>query len=330
MNEDTGKISVIVTAYNVGQFLEKCIKSLSNQSYKNIEIIIVNDGSTDDGIETAGRLAVLDSRIKILNKKNGGVSSARNAGLDSASGSYFAFVDGDDRVEPDYCKVLLELMIKHNAGVSCCGLRSQGMTGANYNPAERPGSSADDECVYTNIQALERVPFMNCGKLFLKELFQGIRYPEGRNYDDEFVIYRLIHRADRTACTARQLYNRNLRQGSLTRSGFSEKKLDIFEAFRERADYYQANGLNFLKVKTIAGIAGIAARLKIEARKAGAGPEILEKIEAEYQNALKMIDAFKGVPVRLRIKVLAYRFIPGVVMMFSRLRDRLFIKKIKN
>ena len=113
-------ISIVVPIYNVEKYLEKCINSIIIQTYKNIEIILVNDGSTDSSGKICDIYLKKDKRIKVIHKKNGGLSDARNVGIENAKGKYIAFIDSDDFIDSDFIEILYNLIIEYNADVSCC------------------------------------------------------------------------------------------------------------------------------------------------------------------------------------------------------------------
>ena len=113
-------ISIIIPVYNVEQYLSRCIDSVINQTYKNLEIILIDDGSTDDSGEICDEYALKDNRIKVMHKQNGGVSSARNEGLDISKGNYIGFIDSDDFIEKDMYEFLYDLLTKNNCDISCC------------------------------------------------------------------------------------------------------------------------------------------------------------------------------------------------------------------
>lgn len=313
------------------------MKSLLAQSYKNIEIITVDDGSTDESGAIIDRYSRLDKRVKTVHKANGGLSSARNAGLDAASGDYVLFVDGDDWVEPECVEMLLSAAISSGADMSCCGLRAHGMTLENYNPEEAgkraaEKTAAEKTAVYTNIEALEKVRFMACGKLYAGKLFAAERFPAGRVHEDEFLTYRLIYNSNKVACTARQLYNRNLRQGSITRSGVSFKSLDIIDALKQRAEFYGEKGLERLRVKTEKSLVGTIARLAVKNRSGAAADkeEIAEKLDALQKSAIAAFRENKKAALGQKLEVLAYEKFPAASVFAVELRNKLFTKNIKN
>lgn len=192
-------ISIIVPLYNTERYIERCIKSLLNQSYRDIEIIIINDGSTDSSKEICSKLQNEDSRINLINIENQGVAEARNIGLEIASGDYITFVDSDDWVEPNYLEVLHFNCITHNAEISICEFVVD-FTDNNKKSKER---NNDGQIKFlTNFQALallfsdQTIKNYLWGKLFKATLFDGIKFPTGHYYEDNATTYKLIHRAN--------------------------------------------------------------------------------------------------------------------------------------
>ena len=116
------KISIVVPVYNMENYLERCIKSILNQTYTNLEVLLINDGSTDSSLELCYQLASIDDRIVVFDKVNGGLSDARNFGVEKASGEYIGFIDSDDDIEPRMIEVLYEMIKEHNADVSECNM----------------------------------------------------------------------------------------------------------------------------------------------------------------------------------------------------------------
>ncbi|MCX8093172.1 MAG: glycosyltransferase [Candidatus Goldbacteria bacterium] len=323
-------ISIIVPIYNVEQFLRKCIDSLIYQDYENIEIILVNDGSTDNCPKIIDEYSKKSNKIKVIHKKNGGLSDARNAGINIAKGDFITFVDSDDWVEKNYCSVLYKILNETKASIASCGIKAHGMTIANYNIEEFFFTLGNKIEVFNNIEALEKIRLNACAKLYKRELFEKILFPVGRIHEDEFIIYKLIYMAGRIASTKQKLYNRRMRAGSITRSNFNEKRLDIIDALKERANFYEQNGLNNLRIKTLASIVGICCRLKIEASKYNVEKSIILKLDMELNDALKILDNTKKLPFYIKMKIFLYKFFPNFAIFISRVRDIIFVKRNKN
>ncbi len=218
-------ISVIVPVYNVEQYLSRCIDSILAQTYENLEIILVDDGSPDCSGEICDTYAAMDSRITVIHKENGGLSSARNAGIDIAKGEYLGFVDSDDWIEPAMYAQLLALAQKYDVKLVC---------GGRYDFSSRTGRKTVGLCpereeVISGMELLGRVfAWDNCDsaawdKLYHRSLFADIRYPLGQISEDVAIFYKLAELVDRAAMCDQPLYNYYHRPGSITTAKLSEK-----------------------------------------------------------------------------------------------------------
>lgn len=185
------KISVIVPVYNVEKYLNATIESIVNQTYKNLELILIDDGSTDSSPKICDNWAEKDSRIKVIHKTNGGVSSARNAGLNIAAGDYIAFVDGDDYIDPNMYEIMLSHIIQYDADAASCG-----MVRENENAPDEEWGSADAEIeIVDNIELLKRVgqasgilPVSPCNKLFSKSAVGNVRFDTRFKYAEDVLF----------------------------------------------------------------------------------------------------------------------------------------------
>ncbi len=200
-------ISVIVPIYNRELYLEKCIESIVNQSYKNLEIILVNDGSTDSSADICRRWMEKDSRIKLIDKENGGVSSARNAGLKEATGELVAFVDGDDFIHPDMYSVLLGYLSEDIDVVACRFIyyKNNAEVSGTHFESEKGRYTSDEvlDCLFTK-QNSEWVSL--CNKVIRKKLFEGLSFPEGRVFEDWAIVPFLYYRSKKIFFTNQKLY----------------------------------------------------------------------------------------------------------------------------
>lgn len=203
------KISVIIPVYNVEDYLERCVRSVVTQTYVNLEIILVNDGSTDGSGELCDKFAATDSRIKVIHKDNGGLSDARNAGMDAAAGEYVGFVDSDDWIDPDMYEVLYNLIIDHDAEVSICRYR-------NIYNGWVEDESTDQIEVYDNLSALRAIivnennlfPTHNVwNKLYKKELVDKFRFITGKLVEDLYFTPRVIFASSKCVYTNSAKYN---------------------------------------------------------------------------------------------------------------------------
>lgn len=234
-------ISVIVPVYKVEQYLEKCVDSIKNQTYKNLEIILVDDGSPDNCGNICDELAENDSRIKVVHKQNGGLSSARNAGLDIMSGEYVGFVDSDDVIKPEMYEILYERMIKENAQISCCGIGRyrNDMLISCFN------SDLTEELTFENREAQfqrilnYRISNSMCDKLFSAYLFDDLRMNEKIIHEDEQLMPYILYKATRVTYTAQPMYCYNMSEGSILRGKYSMKRYDLFTVSLDRIAFYE-------------------------------------------------------------------------------------------
>lgn len=241
------KVSIIVPVYNVERYVEKCIRSILDQSYQNIEIIIVDDGSTDDSYNVCTNLQKESpDKIKLFKKENGGLSSARNFGLLQAQGEYISFVDSDDIVSQDFIEKLVFLLEETSSLVSCCQV-------AKFNNEEKPKFTHTVEySEYNTKKAIEllvtnKMPSHACNKLYIASLFQNIEFPIDRNYEDIFIMYKIFKNAKKVALyNNAKLYGYLQRKESITGSVDSKSLDDYIDAINQR--YY---GLNTIIPKSI-------------------------------------------------------------------------------
>lgn len=244
-------ISIIVPIYNVEAYLDRCVESLRTQTYSNLEIILVDDGSPDECPAMCDDYAGKDSRIKVIHQKNSGLSGARNAGIDLARGEYLAFVDSDDYVAPDFIRSLYELLKETGCAIGQCRFayvqgESLPADGGNAWRIYR-GESLMEQLYGPEEEATFFVVAWN--KLYRRELFQKIRYPVGKIHEDEATTYRLFHEGKKLAFLDRALYGYYTgNTGSIT-SRFSVKRLQWLEAHEERLKFFLENGYENLMPK---------------------------------------------------------------------------------
>lgn len=219
------RISVIVPVYNVERFLSRCVDSILAQTYENLEIILVDDGSPDGSGAICDEYAAKDSRVQVIHKANGGLSSARNAGIDAATGDYLAFVDSDDWIEPETYSYLMGLVQKYDVKLAYTG---------RYDVEEETGEKTVGLCppkeekipardFVGRIFLWDNVDSAAWDKLYHRSLFTNHCYPEGMICEDVPVTYRVILETDFVAVGNRPMYNYYHRKGSITQSRVSEK-----------------------------------------------------------------------------------------------------------
>jgi glycosyltransferase involved in cell wall biosynthesis len=224
-------ISVIIPVYNVEDYLHKCLDSIISQTYENLEIIVVNDGSTDNSAQICEEYAKKDSRIKLLHKENGGLSSARNAGLDIADGEYIGFVDSDDFIEKNMYERMLNALKEYSANLVICSYFSD--REIKY-PCEK-SMLADVDFVF-KLYLKDYIQAYACNKLYSREIFREIRYTDGILFEDMDVFLRIIQKAGKTVLLNDKLYHYVQRENSITNSKFNPRQtkcLDIIETYKE-------------------------------------------------------------------------------------------------
>lgn len=233
-------VSVIVPAYNVGEYLEQCLQSIASQSYARLEVIVVDDGSTDGSGRIADEWAERDKRFRVIHQLNGGPSAARNAGLDAATGCYIVFVDSDDLIAPQFVELMLAFIQSSGAQVALCGWHS--FSDAGKIPP--PGSVPRHTFLYDAVAATDHILYQRkglthspWGRIFEADVLQGVRFPEGMVYEDMAVLLPTMQRVRTLAYTPQRLYYYRKRSGSIMASFdlHHSQMLDILEDLERRA-----------------------------------------------------------------------------------------------
>lgn len=236
-------ISVIVPIYKVEEYLEKCIDSLVNQTYINLEIILVDDGSPDSCGDICDEAAKHDNRIKVIHKKNGGLSDARNAGMKVATGEYTSFIDSDDFISLDFYQTMFDVMKKTSCDIVECGVLK---VKPDFEDSHNV-SKIMSEKAYSARDAL--VELINDGefhqhvwnKLYKREAVGDIIFEKGACNEDEFWTYRVFGNAKKIVKIDTKMYFYLQRPGSIMGVGYSLKRLDALRAKKERQAYLEKN-----------------------------------------------------------------------------------------
>ncbi len=239
-------ISVIVPVYKTEAYLEKCVNSIINQTYKNLEIILVDDGSPDRCGAMCDDFAHQDSRIRVFHKENGGQSSARNLGLDNMTGEYVGFVDSDDWIEPRMYENLYNLIEMNNAQIAACGLQCDYNNGKIvYFNDEYP--LKNDIEIFSKIDALRELTFTKkmtnspCDKLFKRYIFDDIRMTEGTIYEDFEMMPGCVEKAEIIAYSPEPLYHYIMTEESTTRGEIQAKRFIEADISRNIVEHYRIN-----------------------------------------------------------------------------------------
>ena len=232
-------ISIIVPVYNVEKYLKECIDSLICQSYSNIEIILIDDGSIDSSGKICDDYKNLDVRVKVIHKSNGGMSEARNVGLSEASGAYIAFVDSDDIVGKDYILYLFELLKSNDADVSVCRYRyidDDGKIIGSYGEKDTVNVRGKRECM-KKFLCDEDIGTVVWGKLYKKELFSDLCFPVGKYHEDVYISYKIVDLCNCIAIGNTAEYYYRQHESSIVHKQFVTKHLDAVDASIERAEF---------------------------------------------------------------------------------------------
>lgn len=243
------KISVIVPVFRTQRYLANCIESIMRQDYKNLEIILVDDGSDDNSPEICDQYKEKDDRIVVIHQKNRGLSNARNTGLDIATGNYIGFVDSDDYIDPDMYSVLMDNMKRTGADVGICGFYQWDKAGDKKNTLK------EELSVYGQQEIIERFFRINQQKdyfavwccLYSRCVLENVRFTEGIINEDVDFKYRIFLNSHLVCETTRELYAYNIGNISITRMALRPKDLDLFVAWKKVISYAKDKNPEYLK-----------------------------------------------------------------------------------
>lgn len=276
-----GKISIIVPIYNVEKYLVECIESIRGQTYSNLEIILVDDGSKDRCIEICDYYGRIDSRIKVIHKENGGLSSARNAGIKIMTGEFVGFVDSDDYIAKDMYECMHDALISTNSQIAICEKTT--------NEKKIQLGQGRIFC-YSKEQALQNMilgmPFGShaCDKLFSRVLFQeNIFFPEGKTYEDLYTIYKYFDLAKNIVFCKRKKYYYRSNLESITLSKYSSKNLDMIYANKEIGKYFEEKYPELVKYQKMALVRCSVAILR----------KMIESDTEDYETELFLVKILK-------------------------------------
>ena len=273
-------VSIIVPVYNVKSYLNRCVDSLLGQSYQNMELLLVDDGSTDGSETLCDEYAAQDARVRVLHKKNGGLSDARNAGMKVATGDLITFVDSDDYISKDFIEILFEAMLENKSDIAIANMKRTSRRDDKNTVIDWKVSSYKNEDAL--IRMLYGTPFGTsaCGKLFKRSLFTGVEFPYGKFSEDLFTIYKTILKSENVTYVGFDGYFYYYRdEGSIVVSGYKEKHLEALDAIDDIAREVKGKTQfdNALSTQYINVVYDIAAR----------NPQLSEFQNKRIQSVLK-------------------------------------------
>ena len=305
-------ISVIIPVYKVEKYLCRCVDSVLEQTYTNMEIILVDDGSPDNCPVMCDEYARQDSRVKVIHQENAGLSGARNAGIDMAQGQWLAFVDSDDYLAADFLERLYQACVDTGSSLSVC--RWEYVRGETI-----PEHGTGETRVYTGREMLANlyVPdgayfVVAWNKLYRKELFEDIRYPLGRIHEDEATTYRIYDKVKKAAYVDRSLYGYFVTPVSITR-GFNPKRMDWVTAVAERLDFFEQKGYTELMVPGLQALADGSIDIWFGLRDQLPGSEKQqEEIRTLIREGLRRVKKYGKFPLRTEIGYRLFLTWPGL------------------
>lgn len=251
-------ISVVIPVYNVEKYIRRCLASIISQTYKDLEIILVDDGSTDRSGEICDEIAQIDGRIQVIHKDNGGLSSARNVGKRAATGEFIAFVDSDDFVHPAMYELMLAVLLESGSDIAISDIFYIDEDDIKGFPV-----SLGDEIPDTYIciekddlmqQMVERdvVTVVQWNKLFKRCVLDGIEYPEGRYHEDVYVIHKQLYNCKKAAYLDARLYYYVQRKGSIMHAESEKMIQDAVDGYLDRISFMEDNGLESERERAVA------------------------------------------------------------------------------
>ncbi|MDB2111176.1 glycosyltransferase family 2 protein [Clostridium paraputrificum] len=300
-------ISIVVPVYNVEKYLEECLDSICKQTYSNIEIILVNDGSTDSSIEICEKYSELDKRISVLNKENGGLSDARNCGIKFAKGQYLIFVDSDDIISRDMVSYLYNLIKNTNSEVGICDP-------VHWFPDQEIKFVEETvKKIFSSEDAIVEMLYQKSflvsawGKIYKKDLFTKITFPFGILFEDSAIMYRVFDSAKKIVYGNAKLYGYRHRENSITTKKFSKRDWDIIIICNEISEYFSNRSEELKKASASYQTAG-ALRIYMNAPRNGDFEEEIKCCKNTIDKNLNKVLKDKAIRKKMKIGLLIYKF----------------------
>ena len=302
-------ISVIIPIYKVEPYLRRCVDSVLAQTYQNLEIFLVDDGSPDNCGKICDEYAAKDGRIRVIHKENGGLSDARNVALDVCSGEYISFIDSDDYVSEDHIESLLRALKTQHTELAVCGINKFDEAGAvsvDYSPSGTEKCVSGDEMMETVWRPSA------CNKLYRKSLFETLRYPFGKLYEDLFVYHDILARIDGLAFTGKNTYFYFVRQGSIINKAYDIRNTDLIEGLDLRVNKLRKMGYGDLADRQLPILFKQTAEalLRLKA-KDETEKERLKSVKAICNRHYREMMRYDGFTAAQKAKITVFRFFPS-------------------
>jgi glycosyltransferase involved in cell wall biosynthesis len=312
-------ISVIVPVYNVENYIRECIDSILAQTFHSFELLLIDDGSTDESGRICDEYKTIDSRIHVIHKENGGLSSARNRGLDESKGEYICFIDSDDAVKVDYLDKLYCEIENNNVDMVVCDIDASGLTTPKeiVNAPRYMSSSEAKEWLRDTTSREYVLMVVAWDKLYTKELWNGLRYPEGKLHEDEFMIGPILSRVTYISFIPEKLYVYRDNSSGITSAAnrFNLRHLDAIDAYKERICGAEEDGDLEFAIATLKNALYKCARFYKEGKehgKSGFSAAAMKKYREVFGKYKKLLDQ------KQRMKYRIFLVMPKIfVMLFN-------------
>ena len=319
-------VSIVVPVYNVEKYLRECIDSILSQTYKKLEIILVDDGSTDESGKICDEYVKKDSRIKAIHKENGGLSSARNTGLDIATGKYISFIDSDDYVTENFIEKMYNALQENKAEMAQCLFTKDKFESVKMQIEVLDSEQAIE---YWNDIQYHNFFVIACNKLYNLKLFENLRFPLGKISEDAFTTYKVFDKAKKIVIIPDILYYYRSTPDSITNRKFSVKRYDALQAYEEEINYFKKNDKERLAYSAMVLYQHILKRYYlmtykfIDENKNENLKILLKKIKNNFKNFVR----YSHDDLKTKFKVIAFCTFPNLFSEISSCIDKIKTNK---
>ena len=313
--EKTPELSIIVPIYKVEKYLDECIQSILHQTFTDLELILVDDGSPDACPQMCDAAAEQDSRVRVIHQKNGGLSAARNTGIEAARGNWLGFVDSDDFVAPDFYEKLYNAAVSANADCAMCSVQLIHEDGSRMDtpPQWKVYGGYTGEDILKTITWQNNAPYLVAwNKLYRREVFRTLRYPVGRINEDVFVFAELFDTIKKVACVEQPLYFYRQRKDSIMQSKCTLRNLDEMWSFVHCFECFQRSGrmemLPFVESRVFAKLTGVYYRLSAQEQHSDA----MRQAMAAQKKAAKLLRQQGMLTKKAALRTMLFQTFPVV------------------
>lgn len=321
---DIIKVSIIVPVYNVEKYLSRCIESILNQTLKDIELILVNDGSTDKCKDICKEYSKYDSRVKFINKINEGVSSARNVGIDNSSGDYISFVDPDDYLDNDAIEYLYRLIKKYNADVSCYKMKTYRNNEYHIIEENEEVRLYINESIVKNQIESGKFLFSSCNKLYSRKLFDGVndRFNNDIRYaEDALFNIHMLSKCKKLVYSNLRKYNYFINEGS-TVNKISDKRIDILKAQRQMLEFINNKYCNYTQniIKQYVNSSILIIVDIAKSKELFKNLSILKRLKNQIKKDKYVINNFNNIDRATKFKFYSMKISPIILLILYKIR----------